>query len=92
MYLWFMLGHGAATGEMHVYICVCYETWIYYEEIYFESISSGLVLPGMLGAMFLLYCCLYAIYVGCNPNEVSLKTQDVAILQFFLIEVFVVVS
>ena len=30
--IWFMLGHGAANGEMHVYICVCDETWKYYEE------------------------------------------------------------
>ena len=49
MYLWFMLGHGAATGEMHVFICVCDETSRYYEEIFFESLSTGLVLPGMLG-------------------------------------------
>ena len=36
MYIWFMLGHGAATaaGEMHVYICVCDETWKYLGEIF----------------------------------------------------------
>ena len=34
MYIWFMLGYGAATGEMHIYICVCDETYDYYEEIF----------------------------------------------------------
>ena len=34
MYIWFMLGHGAATREMHVYICVGEETWECYEEIF----------------------------------------------------------
>ena len=33
---------------MHVYICVCDEIWNYYEENFFESISAGLVFPGML--------------------------------------------
>ena len=32
MYIWFMLGHGVVTGEMSVYICICDETWKYYEE------------------------------------------------------------
>ena len=43
-----MLGHGAVTGEMHVYICVCDETCKYLGEIFFESFPSGLVLSGML--------------------------------------------
>ena len=68
MYIWFMLSHGAVTGEMHVYICVCDETRKYYEEIFFESISSGLVPPGMLGAMVILYCC---VYTTCMVVEIS---------------------
>ena len=57
MYIWFMLGHGAATGEMHVYICVCDEPWKNFDERFFR-ISSGLALPGMLGAMSISYCCI----------------------------------
>ena len=57
-----MLGHGAATGAMHVYICVCDEIWKYYE-ISFENIPSGLVLPGMLRVMFLSYCCVYSMCI-----------------------------
>ena len=36
---------------------------------FFESIPSGLALPGMLGAMFLLYCC---VYTTCMVVEISL--------------------
>ena len=45
MYIWFMLGHGAATGEMHVYICVCDETWKYYEEMLLRVTLQGLYFP-----------------------------------------------
>ena len=37
MYIWFMLGFEADTREMHVYICVCYETWKSYEEIFVRA-------------------------------------------------------
>ena len=39
MYIWFLLGRGVATGEMRTGNTR-------------KSISSGLVLPGMLGAKF----------------------------------------
>ena len=31
-----MLGYEAATGDIHVYICVCDETWKYFEEIFWR--------------------------------------------------------
>ena len=62
---------------------------------FFESIPSGLVLPGMLGAIFLSYCCVCAvcmvseisglyIHFGCKYNE----TQNVAIRQFVQLRFF----
>ena len=56
MYIWFILGHRAATGGMHVYICVWDVIWKYHEKIVSRSFRTSTSRPGMLGAMYLLYC------------------------------------
>ena len=76
MYIWFMLGHGAATADT---IC-----------IYLRASPQDLVLLGMLGAIFSFMLLRIRHVYGCGNSglftlllqaqQVSLQTQYVAIL------------
>ena len=62
-----MLGHGAVTGEMHVYICVCDETCKYSREIFLGAFPQDSYFPvcwSNISFILLRMCHVY----GCGNS------------------------
>ena len=82
MYIWFMLGYGAATGDVHVYICVCDETWKYYDEIFREHSFRTSASRYVRSNFSFLLLCLRRVY-GCG-NKWIVYTLAASTIKYLL--------
>ena len=79
-----MLGHGAATGETHVYICVCDETWKYYEEIFLRVFLQDEYFPVCWDQCFRSYCCVRVLHVYGRGNKWIVYTLAACSMKYLL--------